>query len=129
MAAARVALGLVHRARRRTAAAELAIGEARDILAGCPSPGPLAERLAEAEREVFGAATAAARTPARDDLTAGELAVLALLPGPLSQREIGEQLFISINTVKTHCRNIYIKLRAGSRAQAVGRARELGLLP
>ena len=129
MAAARIALGLVHRARRRTAAAELAIGEARDILAGCPSPGPLAERLAEAEREVFGAATAAARTPARDDLTAGELAVLALLPGPLSQREIGEQLFISINTVKTHCRNIYTKLRAGSRAQAVGRARELGLLP
>ncbi len=59
----------------------------------------------------------------------GELAVLALLPSPLSQREIGDELFISINTVKTHCRNIYTKLRAGSREQAVGRARDLGLLP
>jgi LuxR family maltose regulon positive regulatory protein len=129
MAAARIALALVHRARRRPAAAELAVGEARDILADCPSPGPLAARLAEAEREIFGTATTAAHAPLRDELTAGELAVLALLPGPLSQREIGDQLFITINTVKTHCRNIYTKLRAGSREQAVGRARELGLLP
>ena len=55
--------------------------------------------------------------PAIDAITAGELAVLALLSSPLSQREIGDELFISINTVKTHCRNIYTKLRAGSRGR------------
>ncbi|MBI5106025.1 MAG: hypothetical protein HZB46_13780, partial [Solirubrobacterales bacterium] len=57
-----------------------------------------------------------------------ELAVLRLLPSALNQRQIGEELFLSVNTVKTHCRNIYAKLSAGSREQAVGRARELGLL-
>jgi LuxR family maltose regulon positive regulatory protein len=129
MAAARIALAQVHRARRRPAAAEMAINEARGILAACPAPGRLTNRLRDAEREVFGAAAGDALDPARDELTAGELAVLALLPGPLSQRQIGDELFISINTVKTHCRNIYVKLRAGSRKQAVGRARELGLLP
>ncbi|HEY3019187.1 MAG TPA: LuxR C-terminal-related transcriptional regulator, partial [Solirubrobacteraceae bacterium] len=57
-----------------------------------------------------------------------ELAVLRLLPGPLSQREIGQELYVSLNTVKTHTRNIYAKLRAANRDEAVDRARELGLI-
>jgi len=44
--------------------------------------------------------------------------VLRLLPTELSNREIGEELFVSVNTVKTHLRNIYAKLRARSREQA-----------
>jgi LuxR family maltose regulon positive regulatory protein len=63
-----------------------------------------------------------------DELSDSELAVLRLLPTELSNREIGEELFVSVNTVKTHLRNIYAKLRARSREQAVGRAREIGLL-
>jgi LuxR family maltose regulon positive regulatory protein len=116
----RLALADVHRARGRRTAAEVALDEARDLLAACPDPGRVGDRLAH---ELDRAA------PARTGLTDGERTVLALLPTGLSQREIGEELFISINTVKTHCRNIYAKLNAGSREQAVGRARELGLLP
>lgn len=57
-----------------------------------------------------------------------ELAVLRLLPSDLSAREIGGDLFLSANTVRTHTRAIYRKLRVGSRAEAVARAGELGLL-
>lgn len=67
--------------------------------------------------------------PAPDsELTDRELAVLRLMAGPLSLREIGTELFVSVNTVKTHTRSIYRKLGAGSRTEAVARAREAGLL-
>jgi LuxR family maltose regulon positive regulatory protein len=61
-------------------------------------------------------------------LSTRELAVLRLLPTGLSQREIGDRLYVSMNTVKTHLRNVYRKLDAATRADAVARARELGLL-
>ena len=60
--------------------------------------------------------------------TDAERNVLRLLPTDLSQREIGAALFISVNTVKTHTRELYRKLGAGSRAEALERARTLGLL-
>jgi LuxR family maltose regulon positive regulatory protein len=62
------------------------------------------------------------------DLSARELAVLRLLPSEMSLREIGNELFVSLNTVKTHVRNIYAKLRVRTREEAVARARERGLL-
>jgi LuxR family maltose regulon positive regulatory protein len=66
--------------------------------------------------------------PAADDLSERELAVLRLMPTQLSLREIGNEMYVSFNTVKTHARNIYAKLRVGSREDAVARARELHLL-
>ncbi|HTZ27215.1 MAG TPA: LuxR C-terminal-related transcriptional regulator, partial [Streptosporangiaceae bacterium] len=51
-----------------------------------------------------------------------------LLSSRLSLREIGNELYVSVNTIKTHTRNVYAKLRVSSRQQAVARARELGLL-
>jgi LuxR family maltose regulon positive regulatory protein len=54
--------------------------------------------------------------------------VLRLLPGELSQREIGDALFVSLNTVKSHARSIYRKLNVDTRDEAVARARTLGLL-
>jgi len=75
------------------------------------------------------------RTPRRregdaaaDDLTERELAVLRLLPGQLSQREIADALYVSINTVKTHTKGVYRKLGVDTRDEAVRRARELGVV-
>ena len=58
----------------------------------------------------------------------GELAVLRCLATDLSQREIGLRLYVSLNTVKTHTRELYRKLGVHSRSEAVTRAATLGLL-
>ncbi len=63
-----------------------------------------------------------------EPLTARELEVLALVAQGLSNREIGERLFIALNTVKGHNRRIFRKLQVERRTEAVARARELGLL-
>lgn len=57
-----------------------------------------------------------------------ELQVLRLLNSTLSQREIADQLYLSINTVRTHCKHIYAKLDVHSRIEAIDRAEALGLL-
>ena len=66
--------------------------------------------------------------PGASALTAAELRLLPLLTTHLSFSEIAAELFVSPNTAKTHAVSIYRKLGAGSRGQAVARARELGLL-
>jgi LuxR family transcriptional regulator, maltose regulon positive regulatory protein len=71
---------------------------------------------------------AAAIAASIDDFSDRELAVLRLLSGELSQREIGGALYISLNTVKTHTKSIYRKLGVSQREDAVARARELGLI-
>ncbi len=63
-----------------------------------------------------------------EPLTDRELDVLRLLPSELTTAEIGERLFISYHTVRTHLKHIYGKLDAHSRHEAVTRARALGLL-
>ena len=62
-------------------------------------------------------------------ITARELEVLTLVARGFSNREIATQLFISENTVKTHCARAFDKLGAARRTQAVQRGKELGLLP
>ena len=61
-------------------------------------------------------------------LSASELAVLRLLPTHLTNQEIAEALFLSVNTVKTHLRSIYHKLGAASRREAIAGGRRLQLL-
>jgi LuxR family maltose regulon positive regulatory protein len=110
----------------RQEANELHARAARQI-SSCADPGILAQRLGRTSRT----------TPPReglptdgsaDDLSPRELAVLRLMSSELTLREIGDQLYVSFNTVKTHARNVYAKLRVSSRADAVARARELKLL-
>jgi two-component system, NarL family, response regulator LiaR len=62
-------------------------------------------------------------------ITAREMEILGLIARGLSNREIAEQLFVSENTVKTHCARTFDKLGAARRTQAVQRGKELGLLP
>ena len=71
--------------------------------------------------------------PAADErlpepLSERELEVLALVAAGMSNKEIAGRLFVSVTTVKTHINNLYRKLDARSRIQAVARARELGIL-
>jgi LuxR family maltose regulon positive regulatory protein len=61
-------------------------------------------------------------------LTEREVAVLRLLRGSLSLREIGMELYVSPNTVKTHAQAIYRKLGVSSRQDAVVRGHESGVL-
>jgi LuxR family transcriptional regulator, maltose regulon positive regulatory protein len=111
--------------------------EARDELASAPDGGALPERLAAVERALPRARPAAekptsppARVPAPGEpLSERELSVLELLATDLSQREIGGELYLSLNTVKTHARNIFRKLGVSSRDAAVVQARERGLIP
>jgi ATP/maltotriose-dependent transcriptional regulator MalT len=62
-------------------------------------------------------------------ITARELEILTLVARGFSNREIATQLFVSENTVKTHCARAFDKLGAARRTQAVLRGKELGLLP
>jgi LuxR family maltose regulon positive regulatory protein len=64
-----------------------------------------------------------------EPLSERELKVLQLIAAGLTNPEIASRLFLSLNTVKAHSRNIYGKLGAHSRTQAVARARALGVLP
>jgi LuxR family transcriptional regulator, maltose regulon positive regulatory protein len=107
-----------------------AVRRARHMIERCPSPGILREMLARTERRMQLAAGARGdRGPAAaEELTDGELRVLRLLPGELTQREIGAALYVSLNTVKSHARSIHRKLGAETRDDAVARARRLGLL-
>ncbi len=101
--------------------------EARVVLADCEDAGRLPELIEQAELRLRGRARGPRRKLA-GDLSDRELAVLRLLPGEASLREIASALYLSLNTVKTHSRSIYRKLDASSREQAVARGRELGLL-
>jgi two-component system, NarL family, response regulator LiaR len=62
-------------------------------------------------------------------ITGRELEILNLIARGFSNREIATQLFVSENTVKTHCARAFDKLGAARRTQAVQRCKELGLLP
>ena len=101
-----------------------AIAEARSILRSCPDPGILAGRLAALDRP-----PQIRRVRSADqELTQRELWVLKLLHGDLSERDIGRELYVSHSTVHSHVRAIYRKLAVSSRADALQRGRELGLL-
>ena len=66
--------------------------------------------------------------PPAQELTETELRVLRFLPTNLSRSQIARELYLSVNTVNTHVRNIFAKLDARTRSTAVDRARELRLL-
>jgi ATP/maltotriose-dependent transcriptional regulator MalT len=58
-----------------------------------------------------------------------ELEVLQLMSEGFSNQEIADKLFVSLNTVKTHTSNLFLKLEVKRRTQAIQRSKELMLIP
>jgi len=104
------AAGLLERHSRHSAHAAL-IAEVLNLLAGSSH-----------------AASPARPRPAAEPLSDAELRVLRYLPTNLTAPEIAGELYVSLNTIKTHMRNLYAKLGTHRRAETVARARDLGLL-
>jgi LuxR family maltose regulon positive regulatory protein len=93
-------------------------------------PGPLARHAGR----LLGMALSPVDAPPRaggalpDPLSHRELEVLRLLDSELTGPEIARNLYVSVNTLRTHTKRIFTKLDVGTRAAAVRRAREVGLL-
>jgi LuxR family transcriptional regulator, maltose regulon positive regulatory protein len=103
--------GLLQRqARQRTAHAAL-VADILSLLAGLRSAPP-----------------PAGPPPPLEPLSDSEIRVLRYLPTNLSKRQIARELYVSHNTVRTHVGHLYAKLGTHTRAEAVARARALGLL-
>jgi len=114
--------------RGRLVEAEVSLGSARAELDELKDGGRLPPLLAEVEQELARARGRAAGGEMLEPPSDAELAVLKLLASDLSARQIGEQLFVSLNTVRSHTRALYRKLCVNTRAEAIARAAELGLL-
>ncbi len=108
----------------RPAAGALA-GEARQLLTAYPDGAQAQwDRLHRLERRL----TRPLRGVAGERLTEREVTVLRLLPSSLSLREIGQELYLSPNTVKTHVQAAYRKLGVSTRQEAIARAHEIGVI-
>ena len=62
-------------------------------------------------------------------LSKREFEVLVLISSGLSNQEIADKLFVSVNTIKTHSSNLFQKLDVGRRTQAIQKAKELRIIP
>ncbi len=102
--------------------------EARAAVDRCAEAGIVGPALARIEARHGLAQRPSATHELVEELTDRELAVLRYLPSKLSQREIASELFVSLNTVKTHCKAIYRKLGVDGRKSAVQVARRHELL-
>ena len=107
--------------------------EARRLIDRCVDPGIAGRYLARIESrhrmtQPTVASTVLKTVPLAERLTERELAVLRYLPSRLSQRDISAELYVSLNTVKTHCSAIFRKLGVSDRKSAVQAARDRHLL-
>ena len=109
----------------RAGAADLA-ANAREVLTALPD-GAEAQRARLAELDLWIAGRKRA-LPLAEPLSEREVAVLRLLGGTLSRREIGQELYVSANTIKTHTRAIYRKLGVSTRRDAVTQGKQAGIL-
>ena len=110
-------LGLRITRRRETVVVKEVIVQAVDSQASKASPGAPVPFLPDMGRQQS------------LGITPREMEILTLVARGLSNREIAAELFVSENTVKTHCARAFDKLGAARRTQAVQRGKELGLLP
>lgn len=102
--------------------------EAQRSVDRCPDAGIAGRLVARVASRHGQTGRATPQVGLVEELTERELAVLRYLPSPMSQRDIAGELFVSLNTVKTHCRSIYRKLAVSGRKAAVQAARDADLL-
>ncbi len=121
----RIELGRTYLALADPAGARTMLRDIDAVLRRRPDLGTLVAQTNELRSTLT---TAGHDTPGVSTLTAAELRVLPLLTTHLSFKEIGQRLFVSHHTVKSHAMSIYRKLDVTSRGAAVERAREVGLL-
>jgi LuxR family maltose regulon positive regulatory protein len=109
-----------------------AMTEAADLLDALPrhetAHGALLADIVDLLRGASAPRTDRERLSQPEELSPSELRVLRYLPTNLTRPEIARELYVSVNTVNTHIRNIYSKLGARDRSSAVQSARELRLL-
>ena len=121
-----LALAPVRAARGDRDGARALLVEGRSILERYPDAGMFTERLERREREL------STRSKLQEgehtqELSPRELAVLRLLDDERTNREVGQILYVSPNTVKAHIKSIYRKLGVSSRKEAAEQARARGL--
>ena len=121
-------LAQVRVARSRLASAASDLKRASAMIEEFSDPGRLPAIAATVDRNLAAARANVGNERGVENPSEAELAVLRCLATGLSRREIGARLYISLNTVKTHNRELYRKLGATSRAEAVERGEALGLL-
>ena len=117
----------VRRRRGRLDEAAVSLGRAREELDELGDTGVLPQLVEDAGRALEEARSQASVGEILELPSEAELAVLRLLSTDLSAREIGGELFLSPNTVRSHIRAVYRKLGVGSREDAVARAEAVGL--
>jgi LuxR family maltose regulon positive regulatory protein len=103
------------------AGAVTALSDATQLLPGLEDPGILPSMVAALENRHQD-------SDAPGTVTSAELRVLRVLAGSLSLRDVGHELYLSRDTVKTHTRSLYRKLGVHSREEAVAAARARGWL-
>jgi LuxR family maltose regulon positive regulatory protein len=122
-----VELAGVRHARGDSDGAHVAIEEARQLITSFADPGMFGSLLERTER-ALGRRPSRREPSAAATLTDREQVVLRLLATSLSQPEIAQELYVSVNTVRTHIQGIYRKLGVASRREAIASARERKLL-
>jgi ATP/maltotriose-dependent transcriptional regulator MalT len=123
-----VLLARVRLRRGRLIDAEATLRSAREALGELSDSGPIPALADQAELELEAASDRASSGELLQPPSDAELAVLTLLAGDLSTREIAQRLFLSQNTIRSHTRALYRKLEVHTRSDAVARATTLGLL-
>jgi LuxR family transcriptional regulator, maltose regulon positive regulatory protein len=123
---ARIELARAHLGLADIAGARTLMREIDDVLRRRPALGTLTHEARELRARL--AAERGSTIARASALTAAELRVLPMLATHLTFPEIGAEMYLSPNTVKSQAMSIYRKLEASSRSQAVARSRELGLL-